>query len=100
MEWISVKDKLPKDYNRYYAVLITNPCSGCDANIPHLHKLNFVRHQYGIAQWAQKDLNLVKWYQDKGDHSWDHMANDRWASSSYTHEQITYWMPLPEAPKQ
>ena len=97
MNWISVKDKLPEKYD-YYLVW-AKECNDCIANNDHYHKLNYRYNRYTIALWCEKDMYLVEHKQRQGDHSWDSLVKDYW-SCSFTNEEITHWMPLPEKPKE
>lgn len=98
MEWISVKDKLPDDYDAYYVVLATKKCGNCDKGVAHCHRLNFNRHSIEICSWAKADMNLVRYYKEKGDDSWDYAASDHWCNCCIDIDDITHWLKLPKLP--
>lgn len=78
MNWISVKDKLPKDFE--------DTCCPHDAVLVTSSKLSY---RVGIAQWYEN--------------VWDIMGEQGADSCVGFHpmiaEDITHWMPLPNHPK-
>ena len=82
MEWISVKDKLPKDFEEkgmcpHDAVLVVSITPRGPAPL------------YGIAQWYEDGWTIIN---DEGAHS---------CTGFYVLESqdITHWMELPDMPE-
>ena len=91
MEWIKCSDRLPDDYDGMYAVLTIYD----DASILRLNQKPF---RIALAMWYQADMDLVKYHQDKGDHSWDWAEKDHWADCYLDDTKITHWVKLPNRP--
>ncbi len=99
MNWISVKDRLPEEYDIYYLVLTDKSCDKCKSNESHPHRLDFRQYTYDVARWSKSDMHLVNWYRAKGDDSWDHCAHDVFSECSIVNQDITHWLPFPNIPK-
>ena len=98
MNWISVKDRFPTEYDKYYLVLSDKSCDSCNKNESHCHRLDFKRYRYDVARWSEKDIYLVEYYRAKGDHSWDNFANDQFTECHLLNNEITHWMPFNNEP--
>lgn len=98
MEWISVKDRLPNDYDADYVVLVTNIQPDENGIIPTWLRLNVKAYELHIAKWDEADLTLVKFYQDRGDHSWDWAGKDHFCECDVDVDKITHWLKIPKYP--
>ena len=99
MEWISVKDRLPDDYDADYIVLVTNLQRDEDGNIPACFRIGFKPYELQLARWSEKDLDLVKFYQERGDRSWDWAAEEHWSDCAADASKITHWFKIPKHPE-
>jgi len=98
MEWISVKDRLPDDYDADYIVLATNIKADENGIIPTRFRIGFKPYELALAKWAQADPALVKFYQDRGDHSWDWAGVDQFSDCAVNMDNITHWLKIPKHP--
>ena len=92
MEWISVKDRTPDDYDSLYVVMTVY-------NHAPVRRLNQKPFKIELETWDKADMDLVKYYQDQGDHSWDWASKDHWCNCCLDDTEIAYWLKLPEHPK-
>jgi Protein of unknown function (DUF551) len=99
MEWISVKDKLPQEYDIYYLVLSDSGCRECYTQEEHTHTLAYKQFRYGVARYSKANMHIVNWYREKGDNSWDCYAKDRFTECNLLDNEITHWMSFDNYPE-
>ena len=97
MKWISVKDKLPDDYDAYYIVLVTNIRPDEDGIIPTWFRIGFKPYELHIARWG-REPELVKLYHDRKDFSCDLVAKDHFCECEADSDNITHWLKIPKHP--
>ncbi len=89
MEWISIKDQLPKNGQQVIAFIPENyvpiPGNPREVELKPLKVLTFIRDFYGN-------------HKPKHKHS---LSNDFWSGdglSNHFFQEITHWMPMPNKP--
>lgn len=80
MKWISIKDKLPDDFNS---------CCSHDFVLVFSSSQEGPSGMYGIAQWYEDGWEIIG---ESGGFSCV-------GEFKLTSDMITHWMPLPEKPK-
>jgi hypothetical protein len=83
VEWISVKDRLPKTNGKYLCTSYYK-----STNSLHINLYWFTKDFYKLDRFDFSDKKGVGGF-------WD--SDDEWGICH--HENVTHWMPLPEPPK-
>lgn len=83
MEWISVKDRLPKKDGKYLCVY-----EGFIVGCKHIEVLSYSKNLYKVDEY-----DFASFKGERGFYSY----NSEWGYINKN--DVTHWMPLPELPK-
>ena len=98
MKWISVKDKLPEE-NKYVLIYVPNkPWRDSEDNIGLFFRVaKFIK---GISKEERKKTgNIYYRFCDEHGNKLKPYAWDEFGTSCHFGQDVTHWMPLPEAPE-
>ena len=83
MDWISVKDRLPKKDGKYLCV-----CKGFIGGYEYIEVLSYSKNLYKVDEY-----DFASFKGKRGFYSY----NSEWGYINKNN--VTHWMPLPELPK-